>query len=278
MRERNLQSGRPLTYRMAGAMGGPRHTLTPQTDSSIVRVIILAAGQGRRLLPLTADTPKALLDIAGKPLIMRQIEAFAQHGLRDFTVVTGYAAARMEDELAEAADSLGVSISTLFNPFYSVADNLASCWMARSAMTGDFIQVNGDNVFGGDLVERLLAAPKRPASVAVNTKASYDADDMKVMLRDGKVMDIGKGLDVSKVHAEANGFYVFRGEGVSAYADILDRFMREPSGLKQWFPSAVAGLAQEQDVNAISLDGIRWAEVDFPADYEDALKLARSWF
>jgi L-glutamine-phosphate cytidylyltransferase len=61
-----------------------------------VRVIILAAGQGKRLLPLTSDIPKALLDIGGKTLIERQIEAFAANGLRDFVVVTGYGADKME--------------------------------------------------------------------------------------------------------------------------------------------------------------------------------------
>jgi L-glutamine-phosphate cytidylyltransferase len=253
--------------------------LTPgrNTDSSIVHVIILAAGQGRRLLPLTADTPKALLDIAGKPLIVRQIEAFAALDVRKFTVVTGYGADRMEQVLSHAAASSNTEIDTLFNPFYSVADNLASCWMARPAMTGDFIQVNGDNVFGADLVAKLLAAPKLPVSVAVNTKASYDADDMKVILADGLVRDIGKALDASKVHAEANGFYVFRGDGIPAYADILDRAMREPAGLKQWFPSAIGRLAKERDVATISLDGCKWAEVDFPEDYEQAVALAKSW-
>jgi L-glutamine-phosphate cytidylyltransferase len=254
-----------------------RHTLSLPTDSSIVQVIILAAGQGRRLLPLTADTPKALLDIAGKPLILRQIEAFALHGVSKFKVVTGYAAGRMEDVLSEAASRLRVSIGTIYNPFYSVADNLASCWMARHAMAQDFIQVNGDNVFAGDLVERLMAAPKRPVSVAVNTKSSYDADDMKVILKDSLVAEIGKGLDPEKVHAEANGFYIFRGEGVAAYQDVLERFMREPSGLKQWFPAAVSRLAQERDVAAVSLDGICWAEVDFPQDYDQAVHLAQSW-
>ncbi len=69
------------------------------TDSSIVRVIILAAGQGKRLLPLTADVPKALLDIGGKTLIERQVEAFASNGLKDFVVITGYAADKMEAAL-----------------------------------------------------------------------------------------------------------------------------------------------------------------------------------
>ena len=71
--------------------------------SSVVKVIILGAGQGKRLLPLTAEVPKALLDIGGKPLVARQIEAFADCGLSEFVVIVGYAAAQMEQELARIA-------------------------------------------------------------------------------------------------------------------------------------------------------------------------------
>ena len=156
-----------------------------------MRVIILAAGQGKRLLPLTAEVPKAMLDIGGKLLIERQIEAFAQCGLKDFAVVTGYATGLLEEALVKIADCLGVKVRTVFNPFYGVADNLASCWLARSEMTGDFIQVNGDNVFRSDLVERLLSAPERAVSVAINRKDEFDADDMKVMLDGERLTEIG---------------------------------------------------------------------------------------
>ena len=246
-------------------------------DTSIVRVIILAAGQGRRLLPLTESKPKALLDIGGKTLVERQVSAFAACGLTDFVVVTGYGAGQMEAALGAIANRYGVSIRTVYNPFFEVADNLASCWMAREAMTDDFIQVNGDNVFRSDVVERLLAAPSVPVSVAVNIKDSYDADDMKVLLKDSLVQDIGKSLDRNKVQAEAIGFYVFRGTGPASYVNILDRSMRDPKALKQWFPSAVAALAQEMDVRTVDITGVRWGEVDFPADYEQALALTRDW-
>lgn len=242
-----------------------------------MHVIILAAGQGKRLLPLTAEKPKALLDIGGKSLIERQIEAFAACGLKQFSVVTGYGSDMMDEALVQIAARHSVTVEQIFNPFFALADNLASCWMARSAMRGNFIQVNGDNVFRADVVERLLSAPAAPVCVAVNTKASYDADDMKVMLKDGLVHDIGKTLDVSRVGAEAIGFYMFRDEGPAAYVNVLERAVRDPHGLKQWFPTAVAHLSREIDVTTISITGLRWGEVDFPHDLDDARQLVASW-
>jgi L-glutamine-phosphate cytidylyltransferase len=246
-------------------------------DSSIVRVIILAAGQGKRLLPLTAEVPKALLDIGGKTLIERQIEAFAKTGIAEFTVIIGYGSARMEEALAKIGNRLGVSIVAVFNPFYAVADNLASCWMAREFMTGDVIQVNGDNVFRNDLVEKLLAAPSAPLSVAINLKQAYDSDDMKVILDRGRLTEIGKTLPVDTVDAEAIGFYVFRENGAKTYVDTLEKAMRDPQALKQWFPSAIGSLAKKIEVRTIPIDGLKWCEVDFPLDLQEARQLVASW-
>jgi L-glutamine-phosphate cytidylyltransferase len=242
-----------------------------------VRVIILAAGQGKRLLPLTAEVPKALLDIGGKTLIERQIEAFAGQSITDFVVITGYAAGLMEQALVRISARLNVKIKSIYNPFYAVADNLASCWLARHEMQDDFIQVNGDNVFRQDLVEVLLKAPNGPATVAVNRKPTFDADDMKVMLDGSRVTEIGKTLPLDTVDAEAIGFYIFRGTGCRAYTNELEIAMRDPQGLRRWFPSAVGSLAKKIEVHSLHIDGLKWCEVDFPVDLQGARQLVASW-
>jgi L-glutamine-phosphate cytidylyltransferase len=242
-----------------------------------VRVIILAAGQGKRLLPLTADVPKALLDIGGKTLIERQIEAFAANGLSDFVVVTGYGADKMEQALKVIAQRLNVTVQTVYNPFYAVADNLASCWLVRSFLTGDFIQVNGDNVFRADLVARLLEPKAGSILVAVNRKDGFDSDDMKVMMDGPRLTEIGKTLPVDTVDAEAIGFYVFRGDGGAHYVAELELAMRDPQGLKRWFPSAVGSLAKKTPIGVIEITGLRWSEVDFPVDLQQARQLVSNW-
>jgi len=168
-----------------------------------VKVLILGAGQGKRLLPLTEEIPKALLDIGGQRLIERQIDAFAACGIKEFVVLTGYRANLMAEVLADVEAGLeGVSIRTVHNPFFAVSDNLASCWMARHEMDRDFIQVNGDNLFRADMVERVLAAPQVPVTAVINHKDSYDNDDMKVMLDSGRLTEIGKTLPLEAVDAE----------------------------------------------------------------------------
>jgi choline kinase len=197
--------------------------------------------------------------------------------LRHFVVITGYGSVLMEEELEKIATDRDVVISTIFNPFYAVADNLASCWMARSEMDDDFIQVNGDNLFRAELVKDLLKAADAEATVAINRKPAYDADDMKVKLDGGRLTDIGKMLPIDAVEAEAIGLYVFRGKGPGLYRDVLERAMRDPSALKQWFPAAVGDLAKRIDIKTSDVNGHEWCEVDFPVDLRTARRMAANW-
>jgi len=243
-----------------------------------VKVLILGAGQGKRLLPLTEEIPKALLDIGGRRLIERQIDAFAACDVKEFIVLTGYRADLMDEVLAGvAAENPQLSITTLYNPFYAVADNLASCWMARPQMDSDFIQVNGDNLFQADMVATLLAAPEAPVTAAIAHKDEYDNDDMKVMLDGTRLTEIGKTLPLEAVNAEAVGIYRFCGEGPALYADVLHRAMLDPSGLRQWFPSAIGTLAKTANVQVCAIDGHEWCEVDFPVDLQQARALVADW-
>ena len=147
------------------------------------KAIILSAGQGSRLLPLTADQPKCLIDFAGKSLIAWQIESLVANGISEIAVVTGFRDAKLAAALA-AIQHPGLTIRTVFNPFYKVADNLGSCWIVREEMDRDFIILNGDTLVAPEIVARLIAGAASPITVTIDVKDSYDLDDMKVQ-RDG---------------------------------------------------------------------------------------------
>lgn len=243
-----------------------------------MKVLILGAGQGKRLLPLTEEIPKALLDIGGRRLIERQIDAFAACGIKEFVVLAGYRADLMADVLGQVeADRGDISIRIVHNPFFAISDNLASCWMARHEMTGDFIQVNGDNLFRADMVERLLSAELAPVTVVINHKSTYDNDDMKVMMDGERLTEIGKTLPLEAVDAEAVGMYLFRGEGGTLYREVLETSMYEPTALRQWFPSAIGTLAKTCEIGVCAVDGLEWCEVDFPVDLQQARQLVAGW-
>lgn len=240
----------------------------------IERAVILSAGKGSRLLPLTADRPKCLLELSGRTLLEWQLDALAEAGVEEVTVVTGFRPELVEAVIARRGRG---RVATLYNPFYHVADNLGSVWMARSALDRDFLLLNGDTLVEPAIVERLIEAPETPITVTVDEKGAYDADDMKV-LRDGdRLVRIGKELAPGGFNAESIGFLRFRGDGRRAFVEAVDQVMRTPEGTSQFYLRVIDRLADTGIVSTVSIHGMEWAEVDYPADLEAARALTARW-
>jgi L-glutamine-phosphate cytidylyltransferase len=240
-----------------------------------MKALILSAGQGRRLLPLTADAPKCTLLVQGRPLIDWQLSALAQAGIDEVVAVVGFRRERVAAIVAARPEPPRVRL--LDNPLYGLADNLVSCWMAREEMDEDFLLLNGDTLFETDVVRRLLAAPARPVTLVVDAKPVYDADDMKVTLDGERVVAIGKHLGFEATHAESIGMLLFRGQGPALFRAGLERAVQVPEGARQWYLSVIDSLAASGVVWSASIRERDWVEVDCPADLDDAERLVASW-
>jgi choline kinase len=240
-----------------------------------MKAIILSAGQGRRLLPLTERVPKCMLPLQGRPLIAWQLDALLHCGIQEIAVVVGYGAATVEAGLAEFGRPQ--RLRAVYNPFFAITDNLVSCWVARAEMQGDFLILNGDTLFEAAVLERLLCAPEHPVTLAVSCKERYDEDDMKV-IRDGdRLVRVGKKLPLDRVNAESIGMMTFRGEGPGLFRDAIDKAMRTPEALKQWYLSLIDTLAGTGAVYTQEISAQGWAEVDSVADLERASTAGSPW-
>jgi choline kinase len=239
-----------------------------------MKAVILSAGQGKRLLPLTADNPKCLLKIDGQSLIEWQINELAGCGVDRVSVVVGYHAARVKKLLHQHFDSQ--RIRTIYNPTYSWADNLFSCWAARTEMTEDFVLLNGDTLFEAAVLKRLLEAPDRSVTVVTHKKPHYDADDMKVSLDGDRLIHIGKDLSIDKVDGESIGMILFRGDGPIKFRRGVENALRDSQARKKWYLSVIDTLAQLMPIWTLSISGLQWCEVDFPVDLKHAQRVVRA--
>lgn len=236
-----------------------------------MRAIILSAGQGRRLLPLTAETPKCLLPVdAGRPVLELQLATLARCGITSATVMVGFGADKVEAFLAERrVDS--IDVNTRYNPFVATTDNLVTCWLARSEMTEDFVLLNGDTVFEPLVLRRLLTARPAPVALAIDRKAEYGEDDMKVTLGTGtQLQAVGKTIPRERVDGESIGLIAFRGEGVERFRTALDVAIRDPAAMRRWYLSVIDAMAQTSTVDSVSIKGLWWIEIDSPADLAEA--------
>ena len=231
-----------------------------------VKAIILSAGQGRRLLPLTENSPKCLLPVADQPVLVWQIDALFAAGVNEIIIVAGFQVGQIE-ALLEAHYANHDNIKIVFNPFYEVADNLASCWLARDEMDDDFLLLNGDTVIEPGLVSQVLNSPAAPITLSVDFKKSYDADDMKVQLNsDGWVKQVSKIVPPDQIDAESIGLIYFREKGAAYFSQALETALRHPAELKSWYLSIIDKLADQHLVNSCSVSGYRWCEIDFIED------------
>lgn len=249
--------------------------MTHEPRNRLRRALILSAGQGRRLLPLTADRPKCTLTLGSRSIIEWQIDALLAAGIEEIFVVLGYAAERVERLLRQTYPD--APIRTIFNPFYEVADNLASCWMAREAMREDFVLLNGDTLFESAVLERLLDSVPRAITLAVDHKSGYDEDDMKVRLDGDRLLRVGKRLPLAEVNGESIGMMCFRGDGPRLFREALEQTMHTSIALRRWYLTVIDELAGSGVVHTQSINGLGWAEIDYPADLEAAGSLVANW-
>jgi len=243
----------------------------------IEHAILLSAGQGSRLLPLTAERPKCLIDFSGRSLIAWQVEMLARSGIKRIDVVTGFMTDMVEAHLASIQDPR-VQITCHFNPFFKVADNLGSCWIVREQMVGDFLILNGDTLISEAIVDRVLQGSDWPIAVTVDVKPAYDSDDMKVSRgENGRLARIGKTLTAEVSNAESIGFLAFRGEGVTLFRETVRQMMRTAEGVNHWYLKVIDMIADGGKVGTVSIEGMDWAEVDFLTDVEVATELTNRW-
>lgn len=240
-----------------------------------MKAIILSAGQGSRLGHLVDDKPKCLIDFNGRSLLDRQLDTLEANGVHEAVVVTGFHDDRIEEALA--ARTGGPSVTTIFNPFYKVADNTGSLYMAREQLSGDCLVWNGDTLVSRELMKKVVSNDRSGICVTIDRKPDgYDDDDMKVVEDGGRLKAIGKRISEG-VNAESIGLLAFRGGGAEQFRSAIEAAMRTPEGTTIWYLRVINHLAQSQDVGTLDIQGEEWGEVDFPPDVENARALTARW-
>lgn len=241
-----------------------------------MKAIILSAGQGKRLHPHTVDRPKCLVPVGPDcTLLGWQLRQLGPAGVNDVVVVTGFGADQVDAEIQGAGG--GMRVRTLFNPGYAEADNLASAALASKEMDQDFIILNGDTLITTRIVAGLCAAPEAPVTVSVASKRQFDSDDMKAIVRGGRLTAVAKTLDPAESNAESIGMIRFQGSGVGLFRDTLAAATRASDSSRKYYLSAIDSIARQHAVAVYEVGQTEWTEVDVPEDLERARRCVERW-
>ncbi|MEX2236527.1 MAG: NTP transferase domain-containing protein [Dehalococcoidia bacterium] len=221
--------------------------------------VILAAGNGSRLGGLTANVPKALLDIAGRPLVDYTIDSMLEAGVDEIIVVSGYLAETLEGDLRERRRD--VRFTFAHNPDYHRANGY-SLRRARRAIGNDsFILTMADHMLSSELLDRLARgalgqdavavdySPKDLDCIAEATRVLVNEENYVVAIR--KDLDPWSGLDAGAFHLTPRVFEAMDDlPDDSQLSAILQRHVALGSALR-----------------AVDISGAFWMDVDTLADY-----------
>lgn len=230
-----------------------------------MKCVILAAGQGTRLKPLTDDKPKCLLDVGGKEILGWQLDALEKNGIKDIIIVVGYKKEMIED-YCQSYTTLNIQI--VDNPDYATTNNLYSLEIALKVVNNvdkiyhEFLLLNGDVIFHRDIIKSLINSPF-PNSMAVIRK-QCNAEDMKVLVNSGKIIRIGKNIGPDIADGEFIGLAKFKG---------LERQTCARYRNSNWFEFMINEELKHYDTSylaAIDITHYPAMEIDTHEDYDIA--------
>ena len=229
-----------------------------------MRAIILAAGAGTRLSPLTRNCPKCLVPAGSKVLLDYQFEALRGVGVEDIVLVIGY-------EGGQIRRHCGAAARYIENPEYLTTNSIYSFFLARQELDTDLFLFNCDILFHPDVLKRMLDS-KHGNVVAVDAQVARSANEMNVQFSsDGCVQAISKDLNPLMAQAQSVQLVKLDAAGARLVGGEVEKLIAQEK--KDIFPTAsYAPLIRANRFYAIEAGDLPWAEIDSLEDYAQAVK------
>jgi len=226
--------------------------------------VILAAGRGARLAPLTDDIPKCLLPIGKTTIIEFQIRQLRTIGFTDITIVTGY----HREKVVRACGTK--NIRYIHNKDYATTNSLYSLYMAKEALVQGGYVFNSDVVFHPDILKDLVSSPYENALV-VDFRKNLGEEEMKVLVRGHRLSKISKDIAPDKAHGENLGIVKLSPAGARALIHTAEKEIHK-GNLNLWVPQGVARILSRIPFYVVPTHSRPWIEIDYIHDLERAKK------
>lgn len=239
------------------------------------RLLVLAAGEGRRMRPLTSDRPKCLIKIAGKSILQWQIETARRLGIDHISVVTGYKSKSFEFE----------HISWYHNPDYAETNMVETLWCAKEELEDSVIVSYGDILYEDSILHAAINAPT-PISVVVDLDwRSYweqrfadpisDAESLRLD-RSGRILELGQNPEsLDDIQGQYIGLMKFQGAGIADLKNVHDDLVsgrltsRSGKPVKNIYMTDLLQAIIDAGLPVQSVPIHRcWLEIDSVPDYE----------
>jgi choline kinase len=232
-----------------------------------MKTVILAAGAGSRLKPLTDHMPKCLLKVGLKCILEMTIENLLATNNSEIIIVTGYLENKIREFIRERFPLL--QITYIYNELYASTNNIYSLWLAKNEVLGDdMMMLDSDIVFDGRIISKLQNSGYKNC-LALKRHEVHD-EEIKVKTdAHGCVIEIGKEVNMSQAAGESIGIEIFGIEALVELYFILDRKVVTEKKVNQFYEAAFQELS---DNNLFIVDTTEYFCMEI--DTEEDLKIA----
>lgn len=252
-------------------------TIDYEKSKRKIKAIIVAAGHDKRIEPLNEKLPKCMLDVKGKTILDRQIEALKSFGINDIIIIKGY-----KQETIEIP-----SAKYYLNPDFENNGIVSSLFFAEKEMNSDFVFLYSDIIFDRKILARLLKNDEDICLVVdLDWKERYKKRGVQpagevelVEVKDDKITKIGKKIDTENIHGEFIGLAMFSKKGAEilkkCYKKALVKYknkkFHESSSFKKAYFTDMMQEIVDNGFNIKSIDTYgNWMEIDTFDDYKRA--------
>ena len=238
-----------------------------------MKAVILAAGQGTRLRPLTNRLPKCLVQVNGKPILQYQLESLDRVGVQDCVIVVGFMEQQVRSRFGPRFGN--VALTYISNKDFKETNNLYSLWLAKKHLLDDIILIEGDILYDRQLMEDIWRSPH--PNIAVVDEFQSHMNGTVVLSEEGFVSSM-----VLKSQQATNFNYKNALKTVNIYVlsqVTMDRYLIPTldtwvaqGQTDQFYEATIAQVVSQGDLQmAVHRTGVRtWVEIDTIEDLNDA--------
>lgn len=242
---------------------------TYDKNGAVTTALLLAAGTGSRLYPLTQKMPKCLTLVNGVSILERLVSCLNQHGFKRLIVVTGHLENRIREFLKNQGGDM--TIDYVFSPLYKTTNNIYSLWMAREIVNDPFLLIESDLVFDVSLLDGMLC----PDRIAVARMQPW---------MNGSSVTVNQFRHVTGFHNGDRPLNEIRYKTVNIYSlslsswhgirERLDRHISD-GRVNSYYEAVFAEMVADGSLSlqTVSFDSKPWYEIDTIADLAKAEKL-----
>ena len=243
--------------------------ITKIIQNNKMKAIILAAGIGSRIKPLTDNCPKSLLKIGNKTILEMMISNIQECGIHEIIFVVGYLKEQIIDHVTNRFPDLNTSFVT--NDKYAETNTGYSLMLAKEFIRDSgFIKFDADVVFDKEILRKLIDC-EHESCFCIDKNIDLDVEEIKVIVDEkNMILKVNKTVNPKDAVGESIGIEKISKGTSKLLFNELDSMMRDKKNHQEYYEGAYERLIEKKvPFYALDITGLRWAEIDTHYDFAD---------